>query len=122
MSFSATVDAMRAGTKTVTRRDPSTWTNLKPGDRLLAVEKAMGLPKGARQVPIGVIEVINVRVEPLYLVGWEQDDDGRSVGAAREGFGSDDAFGEAWIDLHGRYDPEGQVRRIEFRHVTGSEP
>jgi hypothetical protein len=117
MSFSATVDAMRAGTKTVTRRDPSTWTNLKPGDHLVAVEKAMGLPKGAKQVPIGVIEITGVRVELLCLAA-------RGGEAEREGFETFSEFMVAWERLHGRFMPYDQVRRIEFRHVfiAGSEP
>lgn len=34
MSCSLTIDAVKNRTKTVTRRDPKTWLNLMPGDRL----------------------------------------------------------------------------------------
>ena len=44
ISFSLTTPQFRDGTKDVTRR--LGWTFLKPGDRLCAVVKAMGLKKG----------------------------------------------------------------------------
>lgn len=47
MSCSMTVDAVRDRSKTVTRRHVDTWRDLKPGDRLVLIEKGMGLPKGA---------------------------------------------------------------------------
>lgn len=46
MSFALTEQQLMDGTKTVTRRVG--WANLKPGDRLTAVRKAMGLKKGPR--------------------------------------------------------------------------
>lgn len=113
MSFSATTQQMRNRTKTVTRRRPETWKNLQPGDRLLAVEKAMGLPKGAKQVPLGVIEIVDVRVEPLHAIRSERH------GAKREGFPDSDG---GWFVLFWQIEfggDEGQlVRRIEFRHVA----
>lgn len=119
MSFSATVDPMRAQTKTVTRRNPTTWKNLQPGDRLTAVEKAMGLPRGTKQVVIGEIEVTGVRVEPLFMIEWEQDANGRLAGPGREGFSSLHEFKAVWVDMAGGWDPEARVRRIEFRHIKG---
>ena len=117
MSFSATVDQMRDRTKTVTRRAPSTWANLKPGDRLLAVEKAMGLAKGEQQVAIGVIEIVDVRVEPLSLMA-EGD-------VAREGFPDLDVCGfidQVWTPMHGAPALVDLVRRIEFRHIDEEQP
>ncbi|MCP4224930.1 MAG: ASCH domain-containing protein [Actinomycetia bacterium] len=110
MSFSATVEQMRAGTKTVTRRAVSTWQSLQPGDQVLAIEKGMGLAKGEHQVPIGVIEIESNRVEPLSFCS-EAD-------AQREGFTSLTEFLVAWRRLHGSAD-DGMVRRISFSH---SEP
>lgn len=65
MSCSMTVPAVRDRSKTVTRRHKDTWTNLKPGDRLVLIEKGMGLAKGERQVVIAEVEVTDVRVEPV---------------------------------------------------------
>ena len=117
MSFSSTVPQMRARTKTVTRRDPTTWTKLKPGDQLLAVEKAMGLPKGARLVPIGVIEIVDVVLIPLEArlapLGWFVSDEEANA----EGFDSWDEFRVEWQRLHGHYRATEIVRRIEFRHI-----
>ena len=106
---------MRARTKTVTRRDPRTWTTLRPGDQLLAVEKAMGLPKGGRQVPIGVIEIESVAVIPLEGPDdWDPDYDAE---ARREGFATWAEFMATWRRLHPRSHPTVNVRRIAFRHI-----
>lgn len=110
MSFSATVPQMRAGTKTVTRRTPDTWTTLRPGDRLLAIEKGMGLKPGERQIPIRVIEIASNRVEPLHLIGQPGE-------AQAEGFHNSDAFREEWCRMHGQWNGDSMVRRIEFRQI-----
>lgn len=68
MSVSMTLDAVRAQTKTVTRRHVDTWRDLKAGDRLTLIEKVMGLPKGARQVVVAEVEIVSVRVETLRQV------------------------------------------------------
>lgn len=119
MSFAATPKQMWAGLKTVTRRDPKTWVNLQPGDRLLAVERAMGLKRGERQVPIGVIEIVSNRVE--RAIDLDDED------VEREGFPgmtAEDFLAEVWGELHaGQVDPETKMRRIEFRHVEpGDDP
>ena len=44
MSCSMTVPAVRDRTKTVTRRHVDTWRDLAPGDRVVLIEKGMGLP------------------------------------------------------------------------------
>jgi hypothetical protein len=63
-----TVDAVRDRTKTVTRRAPDTWKNLQPGDRLTLIEKGMGLPKGAHQVVLADVEIVDVTLETLRQV------------------------------------------------------
>lgn len=113
MSFSATVEQMHSCQKTVTRRDPNTWKNLKAGDRLMAVEKAMGLAKGDTQQLIGEIEIVPNRVEPIVHL----DDDEVTL----EGFPhmtAEDFIDEVWRPIHGMpKSPMDRVRRIEFRHV-----
>ena len=65
MSCALTIDAVRARTKTVTRRDPATWERTKPGEHLILVEKARGIPKGEHVVRLAEVEVVDVRVERL---------------------------------------------------------
>ena len=111
MSFALTTAQIRARTKTVTRR--LGWRNLRPGDRIAAVEKAMGFRKGEKAPPpIAVLEVVSVRREVLA------DIDRADV--AREGFpgktpldflqlfcAANDCQSNVW------------VQRIEFRYVEG---
>jgi hypothetical protein len=68
MSVSMTLDAVRARTKTVTRRHVETWESLSVGERLTLIEKGMGLPKGAKQVVVAEVQVVDVRVETLRQV------------------------------------------------------
>lgn len=124
MSCSMTVDAVRSRVKTVTRRHVGTWTGLRVGDRLTLIEKGMGLPKGARQVVLAEVEVVDVRVEPITCI--DQDD------VRREGFASAPPawFVDMWCESHGYrsalppadslvsqllYVPE--CRRIEWRYL-----
>lgn len=69
MSFLLTVDAFVAGRKTVTRR--LGWAFLKPGDRVRAVERCMGLKKGEKVKVLGVIEVVSNRAERLDAITAE---------------------------------------------------
>ena len=119
MSCSMTVDAVRDRTKTVTRRHVDTWRDLKPGDRLTLIEKGMGLPKGARQVVLTEVEIVDVRVESILDVLDE-------VGAtAREGLPemTPAGFVRFWLDGHGfRSVVVGHAgwvhcRRIEWRYL-----
>ena len=68
MSVSMTLDAVRSRQKTVTRRHVDTWCNLKPGDRLTLIEKGMGLPKGAKQVVVAEVEIVDVVVEHILAI------------------------------------------------------
>jgi hypothetical protein len=115
MSCSMTIDAVRDRTKTVTRRHVDTWTTLKPGDRLTLIEKGMGLPKGAKQVVLAEVEIVDVRVEALGQIFIEHH------GVAREGLSmSPDEFFQFWCRGHGvRFDEPDDVRcrRIEWRYL-----
>lgn len=97
MSCSMTVPAVRARTKTVTRRHVDKWKNLKPGDRLTLIEKGMGLPKGARQVVLSEVEIVHVSIEPLSEIFYEED------GTALEGLPdmTPAQFCEFWCKGHG---------------------
>lgn len=62
MSFALTTPQFIDGSKDVTRRFG--WWFLKAGDQVRAVEKSMGIPKGHKIRPLGIIEVYP-RIEPL---------------------------------------------------------
>jgi hypothetical protein len=113
MSFSLTTDAVVRREKTVTRRSVSTWIHLKPGDRLRAVDKVMGLRKGQKPRELAIIEVVSVRVEPLDAI--------TDADAAAECFGGGGLWAAqrfvAAYCKHAGCAPDIPVRRIEFRYV-----
>lgn len=116
MSCALTIDAVRARTKTVTRRHVDTWRDLKPGDRLTLIEKGMGLPKGAKQVVLAEVEIVDVRVEPVNRIARE------AAGTTDEGLPTmtSAAFCSFWLDSHGYRWPstaETECRRIEWRYL-----
>ena len=79
ISFALTTQQFLDGTKTVTRR--LGWQNLRPGDRLMACEKCMGLKKGEQVTKLGEIRVLGVDREPLKrIVDYGQ------IECEREGF------------------------------------
>ena len=123
MSCSMTIDAVRARTKTVTRRHVDTWTTLKPGDRLTLIEKGMGLAKGSKQVVLAEVEIVDVRIEPIGLADADE--------AILEGFPDMTGmeFVEFWLRGHGfpitvpvpgcppRPNLTVPCRRIEWRYL-----
>lgn len=112
MSFAMTTQQMQTGNKDVTRRFG--WWFLKPGDRVMAVEKSMGLKKGEKAIPICVIEIISVREESLNMITQED--------VVREGFPewTPDQFVQMLVK-HYKIDPAKTVNRIEFKRVTDTE-
>ena len=126
MACSLTIAAVRARTKTVTRRHVDTWRTLKPGDRLTLIEKGMGLPKGARQVVLAEVEIIDVRVEAIGLIHGMFVDFGRHEEMAREGLPLMEPveFVSMWLRTHGYVDRitstvrgDTPCRRIEWRYL-----
>lgn len=123
MSFSATVPQILDRSKTVTRR--MGWKFLKPGDRLWAAEKCMGLKKGEKQVRLAMIEVVDVRRESLLEMGplgWTQpNEDHRAYGQAEvvaEGF--PDLTADEFVGMFcamNRCVPSDEVTRIEFTYI-----
>jgi hypothetical protein len=104
-----TTQQFKDGKKDITRRFG--WWTLKPGDRVRAVEKAMGLKKGEKMVSLGEIEIVSTRKEPLWVI--DQDD------CIREGFPhmSPDQFIRMLTEHYG-CNPQETVNRIEFRRVS----
>lgn len=111
MSFSLTTKQFLDGSKDVTRRVG--WWFLKPSDHVLAVEKAMGLKKGEKQVVLGEIEIVSVTPEYLSAVMSYPPDE-----AAREGFPN--MRNLDFIEMFCRemkVRPNELVNRIEFRRI-----
>jgi hypothetical protein len=123
MSCSMTIEAVRDQTKTVTRRHVDTWEDLKPGDRLTLIEKGMGLPKGAKQVVLAEVEIVDVYED--VLAGINQ------VECGLEGFPHMNPieFAEMWARSHGyRLADMEEIwqldlipcRRIEWKYLTST--
>lgn len=113
ISFAATIDQFKAGTKTVTRR--LGWATLKVGTVLMAVEKSQGLKKGEKIERLGLIRVTDVRRERLDTMarvggGWHECD--------LEGFPnkSPDEFVRMFCLLN-ECQPEAIITRIEFERI-----
>ncbi len=108
MSFAMTTEQFKARTKTVTRRFG--WWFLRPGDVVRGVEKAMGLKKGEKVVPLGMIRIVSVRAEPLCAI--TEDD------VIKEGFPdlTPDAFVTMLVNHYG-VAPDATVNRIEFEYI-----
>jgi hypothetical protein len=119
MSFALTTGAVRARTKTVTRR--LGWKFAKAGDRILAVDKLR--TKNAQK--LGVIEIVDVRREPLDAITYAD--------VARERVNLPDCSKHGpevaancvycFIGMFCRSmkcEPETIVTRIEFRYVEES--
>ncbi len=125
MSCSMTVDAVRARTKTVTRRHADTWTTLKAGDRLTLIEKGMGLAKGQKQVVLAEVEVVDVRVEPIRLMTSDVRYGRQETRLEGLPEMTPDEFVAFWLKNHGHgdgLDEDGlplriQCRRIQWRYL-----
>lgn len=114
MSCSLTIEAVRARTKTVTRRHVDTWKTLKPGDRLTLIEKGMGLPKGSHQVVLAEVEVMFVSIIEIGKI--DRPDliaEGFPTMAWRD-------FIDMWCTSHGYPTTSIHVpcRRIEWRYLS----
>ena len=124
MSFSITTEQIRAGTKTVTRRNG--WWFLKPGDVLNACVKCMGLKPGESIEVIRQIEVVSCcpsreQGEPLRRM--VDDLDYGFAETTKEGFPNGHAkhwpseFVRMFIANMGG-DLDTPRNRIEFKYVT----
>lgn len=114
ISFSLTLEQVRSRQKTVTRR--TGWVNLKPKTILQAVEKAQGLKKGEKIVPIDQIVVVSVRRERLDRIIYDVRYGQREVRA--EGFPgmTRQEFVNMFCRSHKGCVPETIITRIEFRY------
>lgn len=112
MSFSLTTEQFLDGSKTCTRR--LGWGHLKPGDRVRAVRKAMGLKKGEKVEVLGEFEVVSKRREELRAI--------TDADVKREGFPGLGRLGFIGMFCkHMGCDPSTLVNRIEYRKVADHE-
>ena len=108
MSFALTTEQVINRTKTVTRRFG--WWFLKPGDKVRAVRKAMGLRKGEKIEPLAEIEILSVRAEPLNAI--TKDD------CVKEGFPEFEPCDFVnMLVKHYKAEPNATINRIEFRYI-----
>lgn len=115
ISFSMTTAAFLEGRKSVTRRVG--WKNVRPGDRLMAIEKGQGLKKGEKVRRLGEIEVVSVRRERLDAITAED--------VAREGLDgatTPDEFIRRFAEGNKFARGDTQITRIEFRKVEAMAP
>jgi hypothetical protein len=115
MSFALTTAQVRAGTKTVTRRFG--WWNLKPGDLVQPVVKAMGLKKNEKVQKIrGPIRILSVRREQVWDVTHSE--------IALEGFPGMPGIDFIWLltDNWRKGGPTSEVNRIEFEYTDEVTP
>lgn len=130
MSVSMTLDAVRDRTKTVTRRHVDSWQHLAAGDRLTLIEKGMGLPKGAKQVVVCEVEIVDVRVETLREVTSDEVVAEGLEAAALDAWAKNEAdsmadwFRRFWAaghgypkNLHDALLLDVPCRRIEWRYL-----
>ncbi|MGV9752688.1 hypothetical protein [Nocardia farcinica] len=113
MSVSLTEDAVRARTKTVTRR--MGWLHLTPGTRLTLCRKVMGRKKGEPLVKIVDVEVVAVGRERLDTITAEE--------VRTEGFSdgmTPAEFVEFFCASHTGCTPQSTVTRIEWRYLPCS--
>lgn len=119
ISFSMTTPQFIAGTKDVTRR--LGWVNVKAGDELMAVEKAMGLGKGGKVKRLGLIRVKDVRRERLNMMCEDLEYGGAEC--IREGFPPPGEYSDPtqfvlWFAEGHRCLPSAIVTRIEFEKLA----
>jgi hypothetical protein len=118
ISFSMTTPQFIDGSKDVTRR--MGWLDAEVGDVLQAVEKAMGLKKGEKIKPLGLIRLVDVRREKLRDL-IDRDDGYGFEEVRREGFPhfSPPMFVDFFCKGHKGCIPGSTVTRLEFERLPG---
>lgn len=115
ISFSMTKPQFRDGSKDVTRRNG--WWNAVPLEKLKGCEKCQGLGPGGKIVVMGIIQLVNVRPEPLRRM-IDEPEYGRDE-CRREGFPhmSPEEFVDFWCSGHKKTTPASIINRLQFVHV-----
>lgn len=127
MSVAFTEAAVRAQTKTVTRRK-GWWTDkngrylLRPRDHLTLCRKVMGRKPGEPLIRIAEVEVVEVERAPLRMVGFA----GELTAEGFPEYESDRILGGMEIFWRRFFQPQGiglddDVTRIEWRYLEVTE-
>jgi len=119
ISFALTTEPFKNRTKTVSRRlgwweDKKRRRIIRAGDLLMGCEKCQGIEKGGL-VRLGLIQVVDVRREPLNLMLYP---DYGSDEVVKEGFPN--LTGGEFVDMfcsHMNCNQHEDVTRIAFRYV-----
>lgn len=124
ISFSMTLDSFADGSKDVTRRFwKKAW--VKPGDRMMAVEKAQGIGKGGHVKTLGQIRIKKIEQEVLGAIiqrpirfPQPAEYPHERTEPEREGFPafSAEQFVEMFCKIH-KCQSTATVYRIEFEHI-----
>lgn len=114
ISFALTTPQFKARTKTVTRRVG--WLHAKAGDELCGVEKSQGLKPGEKIVRLGMIDLADVRREPLRRM-TDDEEYGRAE-VAREGFPdmAPAEFVTFFCQSHKGCTPDTEITRLEYTY------
>jgi len=120
MAFSLTTTQVRNRTKDVTRRRG--WKNLKPGERVCAIVKGMGLKKGQKVERLCIIECVSNTAEWAAELIVEHEPKYSAIRARsevdREGFPNHSV--EWFVRMlmkHNHMAATDTVHRIEFTYV-----
>ena len=111
MSFALTTEQFKDRSKTVTRRKG--WVFLKPGDLVMGCVKCMGLKPGEKIQRLGLIQVVDVRREPLFEI--------TTADCWREGF--PDLYPHQFIEMFCSEmggDNQQVVTRIEYEYARAN--
>ncbi|MDP3562905.1 MAG: hypothetical protein Q8R70_00290 [Methanoregula sp.] len=118
ISFFATKEQFRDGSKDVTRR--INWLNLNKGDVLMAVEKCQGIKPG-ELVRMGPIEITQVSREPLSdIITCPVRGPSCKPETTREGFPkiSPHTFVEIFKEINPKCTDNTVITRIQFRKIS----
>lgn len=117
ISFMMTQPQFYDGSKDVTRRNG--WWNVEQGYMLQGCEKCQGLGPGGKIVKMGIIWIVDARMERLDRM-LSIPEYGRDE-VRREGFPwmTPIEFLQFFCDGHKGVTFESTIMRLEFRHVAG---
>lgn len=121
MSVAYTEDAVRARTKTVTRRK-GWWTDkhgrrlIVPGDRLTLCRKVMGRKPGEPLVRICDVEVVAVTRHTLFGLLVSADRHGEIEREGFPGMAPEEFVRRYFVEAQGM-DVDDEVTRIEWRYL-----
>lgn len=117
ISFSQTVEQIRSGQKTVTRR--LGWQHARVGDDLTAIVKGQGLRKGEKVERLATIRVVGIRRERLDRMITDPEYGAREVKLEGYPLGYDDPVKfVGWFAEDNGIPWSEEITRIEFEYLA----